>query len=144
MAELIRDTVLGHFLRLVTGNKVLLYEEEKNPELWKKYVHEEKSGNMAKHGQPTPPNDEKLEEQDTDDSQARSTSSGSTVVDRDQQVNEVSGKRVDPEKGRDVHLVDWYGPDDPENPRNWSRFKRIWVTFCICKCGICSLYSSQL
>jgi DHA1 family multidrug resistance protein-like MFS transporter len=29
-------------------------------------------------------------------------------------VNTISGVRVDPEKGQDVHVVDWYGPDDPE------------------------------
>jgi hypothetical protein len=22
--------------------------------------------------------------------------------------------RVDPEKGKDLHVVDWYGPDDPQ------------------------------
>lgn len=31
-----------------------------------------------------------------------------------ERVNTASGRRVDPEKGRDIHLVDWYGPDDPE------------------------------
>ncbi|KKA23376.1 Synaptic vesicle transporter SVOP-like transporter [Rasamsonia emersonii CBS 393.64] len=25
-------------------------------------------------------------------------------------------------------LVDWYGPNDPENPRNWSARRKIWVT----------------
>ena len=55
MTELIRDTVFGHFLRKVTGNKVLLYEEEKDPSLWKKYVHIDKSANVAKHGQTSPP-----------------------------------------------------------------------------------------
>jgi hypothetical protein len=29
-------------------------------------------------------------------------------------VNTASGRSVDPEKGRDIDLVDWYGPDDPE------------------------------
>lgn len=29
-------------------------------------------------------------------------------------INTASGKSVDPEKGRDIHLVDWYGPDDSE------------------------------
>ncbi|KAH9924166.1 MFS general substrate transporter [Fomitopsis serialis] len=29
-------------------------------------------------------------------------------------------------------LVDWYGPDDPENPMNWSLAKRCFVTFDIC------------
>lgn len=28
----------------------------------------------------------------------------------------------------DRHLVDWYGPKDPENPRNWSARRKIWVT----------------
>jgi hypothetical protein len=29
-------------------------------------------------------------------------------------VNTASGKSVDPERGRDIDLVDWYGTDDPE------------------------------
>lgn len=29
-------------------------------------------------------------------------------------------------------LVDWYGEDDPENPRNWSSGKRAFVLFEIC------------
>lgn len=47
-------------------------------------------------------------------------------------VNTLSGTRIDPEKGRDADIVDWYGPDDPENPQNWSTFKKVWVTFEIC------------
>lgn len=35
-------------------------------------------------------------------------------------VNTISGVRVDPEKGQDVHVVDWYGPDDPEVSRTQS------------------------
>lgn len=40
--------------------------------------------------------------------------------------------KVDQEKGRDVHIVDWYGPNDPENPQNWSHYKKFFVTFEIC------------
>ncbi|KAG8984673.1 hypothetical protein FRB94_004566 [Tulasnella sp. JGI-2019a] len=29
-------------------------------------------------------------------------------------------------------IVDWYGPDDPANPRNWSSFKRGFVLGLIC------------
>jgi DHA1 family multidrug resistance protein-like MFS transporter len=47
-------------------------------------------------------------------------------------VNTLSNTRVDPEKGRDADIVDWYGPDDPENPMNWGTFKKVWVTFEIC------------
>jgi hypothetical protein len=28
------------------------------------------------------------------------------------------------EKAEDDSVVDWNGPDDPENPRNWSPLKR--------------------
>ena len=148
MTELIRDTVFGHFLRKVTGNKVLLYEEEKDPSLWKKYVHVEKSANVAKHGQTTPPEDEKDDKQDnekddsnSDDndnqrphkrSRTGSQSSASTAVQEDTPVHELSGTKIDQEKGKDVNIVDWWGPEDTENPKNWSRGKRFFVTFEIC------------
>lgn len=32
----------------------------------------------------------------------------------------------------DYILVDWYSDDDPENPRNWSSGKRLFVLFEIC------------
>jgi DHA1 family multidrug resistance protein-like MFS transporter len=31
------------------------------------------------------------------------------------------------EEGTDSLLVTWNGPDDPENPMNWSHWKKIWV-----------------
>ncbi|OAP64980.1 hypothetical protein AYL99_00952 [Fonsecaea erecta] len=63
----------------------------------------------------------------------RSSHSASTANEPDNVlVNTLSGTRVDPERGRDTDIVDWYGPDDPENPRNWGRAKKIWVTFEIC------------
>lgn len=33
-------------------------------------------------------------------------------------------------------------PDDPENPKNWSLFKKCFVTFCICLITI-SVYSGS-
>lgn len=36
------------------------------------------------------------------------------------------------QKKQDPYLVDWYGPDDPENPVNWSQLKKSWVTFNLC------------
>lgn len=29
-------------------------------------------------------------------------------------------------------LVDWYGPDDPENPQNWPYWKKVMTTGLIC------------
>lgn len=61
-----------------------------------------------------------------------SGNSSDTESDPNALVNTVSGTKVDPERGRDIHLVDWYGPEDAENPRNWSMLKKFWVTFEIC------------
>ncbi|KNG51256.1 benomyl/methotrexate resistance protein [Stemphylium lycopersici] len=136
MSDLIRDSAFGHIVRLVTRKKYLQYPEEKDPELWKKYVNQEKSGYAAYHGSTEAPENAGDVDELTQahgvrsrDQRHDSDDSSRTVGDG---VNEPSGVRVDPEKGRDYHVVDWYGPDDAANPRNWSRTKRYFVTFQIC------------
>lgn len=112
MKELIRDTIFSHTLRLMTGGKVFKYPEEEDSSLWKKYVHTEKSANMAKYGQVQPPEDS---EQQAREPQTRSSSSSTVVPSRRSEgVNGASGHPIDKEKGKDVYVVDWYGPDDPE------------------------------
>jgi hypothetical protein len=34
-------------------------------------------------------------------------------------------------KGEKVFIVDWEGPHDPQNPRNWSVAYRLWVTIIV-------------
>jgi DHA1 family multidrug resistance protein-like MFS transporter len=147
MADLIRDSAFGHCVRFVTKGKYFQYPEEKDPELWKKYVSHEKSGYMAYHGTTSAPENagdiDELTQAHGVRSREHSEASSRTVGDG---INEASGVRVDPEKGRDIHVVDWYGPDDPQvcciylrawrhiliraqNPKNWSRAKRYFVTF---------------
>lgn len=70
MADLVRDTVFGHFVRLIPGNKLLKYPDESDPSLGRRAIEEEASDGMEK------------------------TSN----------VEEV----------KSVHLVTWYGEDDPE------------------------------
>jgi DHA1 family multidrug resistance protein-like MFS transporter len=114
VSDLIRDSPFGHIVRLVTGRKYFQYPEEKDHELWKKYVSEEKSGNMAHHGTAEPP---EKESDDIDRSQglrAREDSDSSSRTHIGEGRNEASGVRVDPEKGKDKHVIDWYGPDDPQ------------------------------
>ncbi|KAI0061940.1 MFS general substrate transporter, partial [Artomyces pyxidatus] len=50
---------------------------------------------------------------------------GTIVIDSDT-------TRPDLEKGDDTILVDWYGPDDPENPLNWSSLRKAWILFQTC------------
>jgi DHA1 family multidrug resistance protein-like MFS transporter len=115
VADLIRDSPFGHCVRLVTRNKYFQYPEEKDPNLWKKYVNQEKSGYVAHHGDTQPP-DEEVEElrqargvREREDSE----SSSRTQVGDGEGYNHASGVRVDPEKGKDQHVIDWYGPEDP-------------------------------
>jgi DHA1 family multidrug resistance protein-like MFS transporter len=139
MLEALRDTTLGHFLRLVTKQKVLPYEEDRDPSLWKRYVDKEKSGNVAHHGHvgPAEEDDENNEgsetNRDSNDADASpqpeqrqntqantglptsGNSSDTRLGSQDnERYNEVSGVRVDPEKGRDVTVVSWYSENDPE------------------------------
>lgn len=115
VADLIRDSAFGHIVRLVSKGKLFPYDEEKDPELWKKYLNEEKSGHAAYHGRTEAP------EQDVDElHQARglraregNDSEASSRTEVAEGFNEASGVRVDPEKGKDVNIIDWDGDDDP-------------------------------
>ncbi|KAI9727532.1 MAG: hypothetical protein M1828_006474 [Chrysothrix sp. TS-e1954] len=158
MSELIRDTAFGHLVRFVTNKRYLQYEEEKNPSVWKRFVNEEKSGNFAHHGTADPHG----EDSDTEEHPAHAAFGGVRTRDEMEEKqrlegkelngspgesdrtrvgagedygvthNEASGVKLDPEKGRDLYIVEWWGANDPENPRNWSSPKKYFVTFQIC------------
>ncbi|KAF1964922.1 benomyl/methotrexate resistance protein [Bimuria novae-zelandiae CBS 107.79] len=138
LLHLVRDTAFGQIVRVLTRNRVFQYPEEQDPEFWKKYIHEEKSGWIAHHGITEPPEEEFValenargirsrdEQANNHDEPRESTQTDTTYTDGT--YNEASGVRIDPEKGKDKNIVEWYGPNDPENPRNWSTPKKFFVT----------------
>lgn len=109
MAELMRDTLVGDFIRIFSGHKILPYAEEKDPSLWKRYVDHEKTDRMAHHG-----HIQEETEEEQDERRNRRRSSETTAVGEDQPTNLVTGHVIDKEKGRDINVVHWYGEDDPE------------------------------
>jgi len=111
--ELIRDTVFGHALRLVSGDKILPYAENRDPSLWKRYVHTEKTAHMAHHGSPGPEEGRGDDSNSPHDSQtAVRTATGCS---RNEDVpRNAFGHKVDQEKGKDTNVVHWYGEYDPE------------------------------
>lgn len=142
MIELIRDTAFGHVVRFVSRGNLLQYQEERDPSLWKQFVDEKKSGYLAHHGTTDPPEDgqepetrggvrSREENEDGNERRSDSRSSSRTKVE-DDNINHASGVKVDPENGKDLALVSWFGDADPENPQNWSTFKKCFVTFEIC------------
>lgn len=141
MSQLIRDTAFGHTVRFLSRGKLLRYQEEEDPSLYTRFIDEKKSANLAQHGDVNPPEDDAsekasekddLEKPERSTANGRSSSEGSGNADNDATINEVSGVKVDPENGKDIHLVSWWGNNDPENPQNWSTFKKVFVTFEIC------------
>ena len=134
VADLIRDSAFGHIVRLVSGNKLFQYPEEHDPTLANRYYNVEKTRNIARYGQVTRPddaddddNEKKRHPSDSEEASrmpsgaqtpmngaANDTDSAMTTVPLEAQVSNVVGAKVDPEKGRDLTVVDWDGPDDPE------------------------------
>ncbi|XXG96681.1 hypothetical protein Hte_002971 [Hypoxylon texense] len=106
MATQVRDTTFGHVVRLLSSNKIFQYPDEADPSLWKKYLQGDTGST------PTPPRDQTSEPQ------------GVKLQDLNQ------GQAI--EDGRDIYLVDWYGPDDPENPQNWSSNWKVLIVFLMC------------
>lgn len=119
--ETLRDSAFGQLVRLMTRNKVFQFPEEKDPSLCERYINAEKLGNMAHHDSTESDN---VKEKSTDmDPLASSRTSSPIQVGQDAPANGASQKPVDPEKGRDLHMLDWYGPEDPDVrvPDLWGR-----------------------
>ncbi|MCJ1403583.1 hypothetical protein MMC11_006806 [Xylographa trunciseda] len=125
MSELIRDTVFGHLLRYLTGGKLFPYAEDRDPSLWKRYIHDEKTMRMAHHGHTGEEKAEEQEQADTTDAprsrEGISRDSSATRRESNIQTNAL-GHPIDPENGRDTNV----------NPMNWSLCKKVLVTFEIC------------
>ncbi|KAH0427132.1 hypothetical protein CcaCcLH18_09879 [Colletotrichum camelliae] len=111
--DLLHDTPFGILLNFLARGKIkqLQYYEERNPEIWRRYIEPDASdrsiANSSQEGVP---------EQAEGASQVQS---------------EVTDVRVDSEKGTDMRLVEFL-PGDPENPLNWSLSKKTFATFQIC------------
>lgn len=112
MTTLIQDSIAGHAFRILSNGRFFKYAEERDPSLWKRFTNIEKSGRMAYHGR-TDSTD--IPDGDTFDMDwpvsqipSRAWSNGS------RRFQGLTGVRIDPEKGKDVHLVDWWDENDPE------------------------------
>lgn len=65
--------------------------------------------------------------EDEENTSRISADSSATRVERDEAPEGMNLNDDD-----DPNMVTWYGPDDQENPQNWSLLKKCHVTFCIC------------
>lgn len=141
MSDLVRDTLFGHFIRLVTKQKYLQYAEEKDSRLWKQYLDRDRTLNMAMYGHPDLSPEEQKEKDlrfgsngdsgDDEDEQARDAPAkkrsaadaegekiaravSKQTTHEHQLHSALTNQRVDTEKGRDAAMIGWFGDDDPE------------------------------
>ena len=129
MSDLFRDTVFGHAVRFITKGRYFQFAEEKDSSLWKTYIDRNQTKNMALYGHLE---DESLEEKQVREStpvnetqsRANANANGANLSEGSSQTctgdgehqlsSTITGQKIDPEKGRDVTMVTWFGDGDPE------------------------------
>lgn len=127
MSEFFRETPFGHTVRLLTGNKVLQYPEERTDfQLPTGYSTSDTFSVPRRDGQSSQGADssalkisENLEDQGRTDLEGALHNSLST----NEKVHAIV-----PSVSKDgTILVDWYSSDDHANPQNWSSKKKAFV-----------------
>ncbi|ETN40929.1 uncharacterized protein HMPREF1541_05209 [Cyphellophora europaea CBS 101466] len=103
MAVQVRDTHFGRFVRFISCKRLLQYPDELDPTL---------ANAFTLSGQPR--SDELLKKEACDGVDLQNDAS------------------QPPKAAQRFYLVDWYGPDDPENPQNWSSSWKLLVATLIC------------
>ncbi|KAJ8104569.1 hypothetical protein ONZ43_g7786 [Nemania bipapillata] len=158
MSSVIRDTPLGQFIRFVTHKRVLQYPEEKAdfrlPDEWLRIVGSSKaeyspSSTCTSDTSTLCTNDDKAQiEKGTEISSSfiGADSVGTESLpealfnenrdvghDIEQAIEKVKSMPITPHRTADgTVLVDWYSTDDPDNPRNWTNLRRIFVALILC------------
>ncbi|OJJ41816.1 hypothetical protein ASPWEDRAFT_167815 [Aspergillus wentii DTO 134E9] len=132
MTTLIQDSIAGHLVRLLTHGRVFQYAEEKDPSLWQRYINLEKSSRMAYHGRV-----DSIDSPEDDDDAVSNGASVSRIpstawTHKGHKYQGLTGVRINPEKGKDVNVIDWWNEKDIENPQNWPMWKKAFVTLEIC------------
>jgi len=106
MRDTLRDSTLGHAVRFITGHKMLRYLED-SPDFdihrYLSQLEKTASRNVGDH--------EKQSQEEEIES-----------------MHPTNGGPINPlETPNSTIIVGWYGDDDPENPQNWSDFKKYFV-----------------
>lgn len=106
MKDTLRDSAFGYASRQIVGSRTLCYPDEASHFDPLKYFSKSKSA---------------LDE--------------IAVIERRSKEQDVQSSSITingtalrlPTTPDIVTIVDWYGDDDPENPQNWSNFKKYFV-----------------
>ncbi|KAJ5769245.1 hypothetical protein N7520_003804 [Penicillium odoratum] len=118
--ETLRDTAFGKLVRLATRYKWMQYPEEKDLSVWTEYLKTETKDEGESYISTVETENENAEDLEAVgiytvmsqcSTRPRRMSSAATIGGPNQSI-----------------LVSWRGPDDPENPQNWSIKKKVFVS----------------
>ena len=113
MSDLMRYTVFGHFLRLISRGKLLPWAEQKDSPIVKKYTAVKPENDDASNGLRKRNSKEDLTGENRGPLGSPSDSTSTVTVSSDHNVDTNTGTRADKEKGQDLYLIE-FSEDDPE------------------------------
>ncbi|RAH81524.1 synaptic vesicle transporter [Aspergillus japonicus CBS 114.51] len=125
MIETIRDTGIGKLVRLFSGGRLLRFPEEEDPSRWTTYVkalEEIKPEQSEISG-----SDYDSYEEDLEAYGLYTVMSQASRVGRRTSTATSAPALPSSAQGGNPTIITW-GPDDPENPQNWSIPKKLLVS----------------
>ncbi|KAI5481913.1 MFS transporter, DHA1 family, multidrug resistance protein [Pseudohyphozyma bogoriensis] len=134
MKDILRDSTVGQFLNYVSKGRILPYADQRAD-----YVVPSRylltGSNVVDVGASTPNSDRTLSTNPTADAVTLVDAAGVAAkntadLEKGDQLAEAKLNNL-PAVVEDPYLVTWEGPNDPDNPRNWSKNKRVFVGFLI-------------
>jgi DHA1 family multidrug resistance protein-like MFS transporter len=140
MFDILRESSVGEVLNLVSGGRILPYPDQRSDFV----IPERYLATSSRASTSTPitrvPSAETLADKASIISGATATVTTGTniAVEKVDTVGSDATLEAGPEPVETIdksintkgfQLVDWYGDEDPENPRNWSFTKRSFVMF---------------
>lgn len=129
MLDILRDSTVGSIINSLSHGRLLPFPDQRDDfQIPKRYlaptISSQNANSLPQALTSVPRRPDSIE---GSDEKTLPVASLSLDEGRSAQLDIQSVKTAGSSTGGEI-MVDWYGEDDPENPRNWSLKKRIFVT----------------
>jgi DHA1 family multidrug resistance protein-like MFS transporter len=117
MTTQLREAQFGHLVRFVTRRKLLRFPDEDDPSLWRTSLRQDP---------PSAPTDSAERDKILTESKGNRLTPNAAPEDSEAQDSKPKDRNTQHvvEGGNDAHIIDWYGPGDPEvtpsNPHQYT------------------------
>lgn len=125
MAAIFRDAPAGQILRLFFGKKIAPYTDEKEGFELSRTISKPQA----------PPSDNNSSEALEGEKAAESDNEGGHELEKEKSHKDVEDDAHHPgaaHANANSSVVEWIGPEDEDNPQNWSTLKKSFVFAQIC------------